>query len=267
MKNLVLIILLIAVALGYGWITKDELLETTKFAFEKGWILSERLITNIGENVGEFGKDVKDGVSGVFGGKTGLDTLCLGEQSDDICFSYARGDFGVGTNSTSTVVWRNVHAGAEVFIDYVEIWPAVKASSTMEVWVATSTRATTTIADYDNPEPGASQAIVGSNFPVGRIGIERFVLASSTIATGTRPIVRSVYDRGQYAGVTNKASLHSATTSISLLDGEVLIFGIRSPEKSCGGPSASTVSARSCESATSTNRGDFNWMVKYHYYR
>lgn len=264
MKNIVLVILLIAVALGYGWITKGELLEATKFTFEKGWIISERLINNIGENVGDFGKSVKENVSGVFGGQSSLDTLCLGEQSDDVCFSFARGDFGTGSNSTSTAIWRNVHAGKEVFIDQVEIVPSVKASSTMEVWVATSTRATTTIADYTNPEPGGSQAIVGSNFPVGNIGLERFVLASSTIATGTRPIVISGFNVGQYLARSVGAS---ATTSIVLADGELLVFGIRSPSKRCAGSEGPSATERACESATSTNRGDFNWMVRYHYYR
>ena len=217
-----------------------------------------------------------------FGGESALNTLCLGEDTANrVCAGVATGlmrTLGIATTTaTTTATWLN-NTGNDVIIDYVAMYPTSKASSTFVVWVATSTTATTTLADHNNPIVGGSSA---SGFPVGGIGVGAYIIASTTIATGTQPVVFKSGVAGAFdvqggigagadgtSGPAAQATSTAATSTIILRNGERIVFGRRAPALSCRGKDTGGIASNVgviCESATSTNATPLRWIVKYYY--
>ena len=220
--------------------------------------------------------------SPAFGGETGLNTLCTTEfdintgTTGRICEAWARGSIGADSSSSSTdqFVWP-ASAGDTIEVTYVAMKPRSPINATKIVWAATTTREGW--PDYDTPREGRSP-------------IYRFAIASTTIATGTDPLIdnyvtflahmagvlASTSDMGQFTGLksfyafdANNSALNlwgvppaiATSTSFTMEPGDVLNFVRQNPStqgigEACYG---------ACVAATSTTNTVIDWEVRYRY--
>lgn len=265
MRKIFVLVLLVALIMAY---TADSSKADNSSFFEKisAEIIELRsAIRKIAEELDELKSKVAEEFEGMFGGTTSFDQLCTGELNDrKVCFGEATGFIG----ATSTATWANP-TGATIIVDAVEMFPTSKASSTMLYWAATSTNATSTVANYTFPNFGAGSGGEIVKF-AGNIGVGAYVISTTTIATGTQTIAHNfalhpatldlVFDGTRYFATT------TPTTTALLAAGERLIFGISAPSRRCGGSEGPAVAERACDSATSSQRTQVRWRVKYHHF-
>ena len=201
------------------------------------------------KNVGMRLRDLVSSL-GIFGGATNYDTLCLGEVvAGDVCYGWARGtmETAAGTATGTATFFNNL--GVDIIVDYIEMYPTRSASSSMYVWAATSSQATTTTSDYLNPiirkrKSGSGDSPLFTTVSGAYMEISSYLIASTSIATGTRPVIFShgliarddqenpdVQSKNTInvglAGKLDKATTSAATTTAILRATERIIFGIR----------------------------------------
>jgi len=208
----------------------------------------------------------------VLGGVTGLHELELNAdpfQSDLNPVVMGYGSCAIEA-ATSSCAYQN-RTGGDIFLDLTGTGMVGRtlATSTLVYFAATSTANSL----QDNASP--IQGTLAGN-------IERFAIASTTVATGTRPMV--VGSASQYAGylfsfgtapspgeafvsgnnATNTLLQRATTTWMLLKNNEYLTFNVRSPSTNCvGAAGSSVVIQNSCDGATSTNRTVVDAFFRY----
>lgn len=273
MKKL-LTVLVIVVLVAVGWVNYQAKAQGSSFseALSAEIIELRSSVRLIAEEIDKLWSAIEELRSKKLGaaGESDFNVVCRGEGTDGrVCFGGATGTF----TSTTTAFWTLPRsfteraAGKEIHLTRVELFNTAKASSTILYWSATSTIASTTVADYHTPVPGNQFSILQT---AGKFGIGAFLIGTSTVATGTERIVHMgdpKYPNVEdvvYDGTRTTFSTTTATSTAILRDGEGIVFGRLAPSRNCGGSAGPTVATRSCESA-STSAITTRWMVDFWY--
>lgn len=166
----------------------------------------------------------------VGGERAGLQEFIDGIKPGDQTVIWKKGTIGAGQNQGS---WRN-NLGKTVFVDLSEVYTTGTASSSIKIYVATSSSAT---LSSDFAAPFAS-------------GIDGKAVATSTVLTNF------VYNSSKDAGTNGRHVF-------PVVSGEYVVTAILQDTTAC----LSGGAGLACESATSTSRGFSKvfWHLRINY--
>lgn len=210
--------------------------------------ITEKVVSIITSRLPSFGGNVTQGVTNF----TEIAAGSLAEGTAD-CTS----DPAISSASSTCVITNRT--GTDWFIDKAVIYPTTSASGTIIAFVATTTGATSTIANYLYPTLVSTPAL-----GTGNIGIGAFVISPTVIATGTpshQPVQNNVFSSRD-----GLAASTTATSTFVVKNGESVLLGVRGSAPTCGGAEGSVANSRlaqTCPSATSTNRTPVRLWIKY----